>query len=130
MKCPFCSAVLRAREIDDGWCDTCGKKLPVRLTAGPLIPGGMPPSPKEPGLLLRLARLTERICVAGMLLCFGACCCIPTSLTALTDTVLDRHVGATVMRVTAWLLIPTFFGLMGLLFAAKGIQVLFAYAND
>ena len=29
IKCPYCSAALPRRELDDGWCETCGKSLPT-----------------------------------------------------------------------------------------------------
>ena len=29
IKCPNCSAPLPKRELDDGWCETCGKSLPT-----------------------------------------------------------------------------------------------------
>lgn len=28
LKCPSCEAVLSAAELSDGWCETCGKKVP------------------------------------------------------------------------------------------------------
>jgi hypothetical protein len=31
VNCPFCSVVLPARELADGWCESCGKKLPLSL---------------------------------------------------------------------------------------------------
>jgi hypothetical protein len=31
--CPHCNAGLSTRELTDGWCDRCGKKLPSSVTA-------------------------------------------------------------------------------------------------
>lgn len=28
VKCPSCDVVLPDAELDDGWCDACGKKIP------------------------------------------------------------------------------------------------------
>jgi hypothetical protein len=30
--CPVCDASLTSRELAEGWCNACGKKLPVHLT--------------------------------------------------------------------------------------------------
>jgi hypothetical protein len=31
--CPHCNLVLSMRERNEGWCDTCGKKLPAFTTS-------------------------------------------------------------------------------------------------
>jgi hypothetical protein len=31
LNCPFCSAALPPKELEEGWCDTCGKKLPSAM---------------------------------------------------------------------------------------------------
>ncbi len=28
IKCPSCDVVLPDQELDDGWCESCGKKIP------------------------------------------------------------------------------------------------------
>jgi hypothetical protein len=33
LHCPFCDANLPSTEAADGWCETCGKKLPLSLVA-------------------------------------------------------------------------------------------------
>jgi hypothetical protein len=33
LTCPSCNHVLTATEVQDGWCDECGKKLPAHLSA-------------------------------------------------------------------------------------------------
>jgi uncharacterized RDD family membrane protein YckC len=33
--CPFCNAGLQSQEVADGWCETCGKKLPSAVTGKP-----------------------------------------------------------------------------------------------
>src|SRR5262245_58313704 len=30
--CPFCSTVLRYKQLSEGWCDDCGKRLPPSLS--------------------------------------------------------------------------------------------------
>jgi len=29
LRCLYCNTNVSAREINDGWCDSCGKKLPM-----------------------------------------------------------------------------------------------------
>lgn len=59
-KCPFCSASLPASEIAEGWCESCGKKLPSSLLGpasaatatrpnyAPMRENGPPPQPAGP----------------------------------------------------------------------------------
>lgn len=30
-KCPSCSAVLNQRELNEGWCNGCGKRVPMHV---------------------------------------------------------------------------------------------------
>jgi hypothetical protein len=32
--CLHCDAILTPKDIADGWCDSCGKRVPLSLTAG------------------------------------------------------------------------------------------------
>jgi hypothetical protein len=36
LQCPTCHAVLGDRDIDDGWCDRCGKAIPQSLVSAGL----------------------------------------------------------------------------------------------
>ena len=50
--CIHCDAVLNAQDRNEGWCDSCGKKLPAgkqRTWKRPLQVATAPPAP-EPGL--------------------------------------------------------------------------------
>jgi hypothetical protein len=35
ISCPYCDVIVPAKEIDDGWCENCGKKLPPSFFLGP-----------------------------------------------------------------------------------------------
>jgi hypothetical protein len=34
IQCPTCQAALPRKEVESGWCESCGKKLPASITAG------------------------------------------------------------------------------------------------
>lgn len=66
IRCPHCNAELPDREIAEGWCDSCGKRLPLsyrkedKRAPGPLAPVGRPsgqPSRRRLGLGAALALL-------------------------------------------------------------------------
>src|SRR5437879_243282 len=38
--CPNCNATLLPREVEDGWCDSCGKKLPSGTARSSAAGGG------------------------------------------------------------------------------------------
>jgi hypothetical protein len=45
--CPFCGANLPPGELAEGWCETCGKKLPASLRGLGAAGSGRPLSPEE-----------------------------------------------------------------------------------
>jgi hypothetical protein len=49
-KCPNCAANLPASEIADGWCETCGKRLPgaVAVATAPARGSAYRPGRKRP----------------------------------------------------------------------------------
>jgi hypothetical protein len=55
--CPKCHAALTDQEVKDGWCEACGKQLPVSLrpAASPETAGGAPARPWSGRIVLFLA---------------------------------------------------------------------------
>ncbi len=45
--CPHCNATPPAHEIDEGWCDTCGKRLPTGFA--PWLERAAPEAPSAAG---------------------------------------------------------------------------------
>ncbi len=64
MTCPNCGATMPPQEIADGWCETCGKRLPAYLTpkVGPLTRQG-----DSPGQSVNKALAQARHEAAGIL---------------------------------------------------------------
>jgi hypothetical protein len=49
-KCPHCNATPPAREVAEGWCDTCGKRLPSNFAPWIKRTAPEPPPPAaQPG---------------------------------------------------------------------------------
>src|SRR5689334_16315767 len=71
--CPFCDAILGAKEMGEGWCDSCGKKLPSALVtsaaqqAATAVPSTAPAQETSPSGLHKFARLLERITLGALL---------------------------------------------------------------
>jgi hypothetical protein len=75
--CPYCNAGLRRTEVADGWCESCGKKLPPRIAR---VASGMRSErcrQQSEGMLSRLATWLSRVSVAGMLFTLAGCIGIP-----------------------------------------------------
>jgi hypothetical protein len=60
-RCPKCDALLSPQEVTDGWCETCGKKLPATLRAS------QPASPDPPGVLPNAGWADRILLVIGLL---------------------------------------------------------------
>jgi hypothetical protein len=41
ISCPYCNVIVPAKELEDGWCENCGKKLPPFVYSRPSA-GGQP----------------------------------------------------------------------------------------
>jgi len=46
-KCLHCGAPVTAREIKEGWCDTCGKKIPYSIQCEAKRSGALAVQPKD-----------------------------------------------------------------------------------
>lgn len=46
-KCLHCSATPTLREITEGWCDTCGKKIPYSVQSAAKKAGALPVPTKD-----------------------------------------------------------------------------------
>src|SRR5260370_41968345 len=55
--CPHCDRPRRPEDIADGWCDSCGKRLPSHLpSAGAIRPASRPVTVEPPPAELSLER--------------------------------------------------------------------------
>jgi hypothetical protein len=54
--CPFCQAVLPTQEVVDGWCETCGKRLPSAVLAAAPAPTAAKPFENEDRRVQEAAR--------------------------------------------------------------------------
>lgn len=44
--CLHCNAALTSHETSEGWCDSCGKRLPASATPAPARAVAKPPEPQ------------------------------------------------------------------------------------
>ncbi|HJZ57587.1 MAG TPA: hypothetical protein VKE74_21640 [Gemmataceae bacterium] len=61
VNCPFCDARLAPEELAEGWCETCGKKLPPRTRRQ------AHPSPREPAPTALASGLRTGLGILGIL---------------------------------------------------------------
>jgi hypothetical protein len=75
LHCPYCDAALTVQETADGWCETCGKRLPPAVTAPTSVAGDRPgQSERQPDSGVSwFGKWLTRICIAGLLLSVGSC---------------------------------------------------------
>jgi hypothetical protein len=75
--CPFCKVQLSSKDLTEGWCDACGKKLPSSVAQSP----SRPPTPfyvtKPRSTLANVASWMRKISLAGMLFIMASCIGIP-----------------------------------------------------
>lgn len=75
-KCTNCDAHLSHHEVSEGWCDTCGKRLPGSWLAVK-EDAFRKPEFRPPSGLARLASWLTRLSAAGMLFVLAGCVGLP-----------------------------------------------------
>ena len=72
--CPNCDVMLSRKQVAEGWCETCGKKLPLAITLPPPSERSMEMARRnKPSALYTFARWMERISIAGLLFLLASC---------------------------------------------------------
>ncbi len=72
LQCPSCSVALTRQEAADGWCETCGKRLPPSRAVAATAPHPRLRAAPTTNLSV-LGKWLAWLGLAGLLLCLASC---------------------------------------------------------